>query len=186
MDVIMYDHAPRFSFLLFDVARSVSAATKSQSTVKASPYITLCVNTNHNSHRVTCGPYFDGLRCIPCVGYLFYVPLLDSFDTNSCQVDLAAWSVVKLEFPTYVAHQYEFLQRLTNGPLSTGNEKKQNKNKQEAGTTVRSVSAEVELCETQGSWSELIRKVGLDFVPPPTRQRISTLLSAGATICLQS
>lgn len=48
-----------------------------------------CVNINQGSHGETSAPYLDVLQRILCVGYLFHVSALDSFDTNSCHVDLA-------------------------------------------------------------------------------------------------
>lgn len=48
-----------------------------------------CVNINQGSDGETSAPYLDVLQRILCVGYLFHVSALDSFDTNSCQVDLA-------------------------------------------------------------------------------------------------
>lgn len=47
------------------------------------------VNINQGSRGETCAPYLDVLHHILCVGYLFHVSALDSFDTDSCQVDLA-------------------------------------------------------------------------------------------------
>lgn len=48
-----------------------------------------CVHRNQESHGETCAPYLGVLHRILCVGYLFYVSVLDSFDTDPCQVDLA-------------------------------------------------------------------------------------------------
>lgn len=48
-----------------------------------------CVHRSQESHGETCAPYLGVLRRILCMGYLFYVSVLDSFDTDPCQVDLA-------------------------------------------------------------------------------------------------
>lgn len=51
------------------------------------------------------------LAAVFCVGCLFHVSLLDSFDTNSLQVDLIIESVIRGEFPGRVEHLY-VLERL--------------------------------------------------------------------------
>lgn len=77
--------------LIFNVVLSVPQATKNKTTGRALSILPdhTCVNINQNSHGETSAPYLDVLRHILCVGYLFYVSVLDSFDTDSCQVDLA-------------------------------------------------------------------------------------------------
>lgn len=48
-----------------------------------------CVNINQCAGGETTASYRYALHRILCVGYLFHVSALDSFDTDSCQVDLA-------------------------------------------------------------------------------------------------
>lgn len=52
-------------------------------------YMCTCANIKQGLNSETPGPYLDVLYHIHCVGYLFHVSVLDSFDTDSCQVDLA-------------------------------------------------------------------------------------------------
>lgn len=87
-------------------------------------------------------PLLRCLHCIPCVGFLFYLSLLDCFDTNSCEVDPVVWIVIKAQIPSYAAHRYMFSYQQINRLPSRGGEG--GGNKRAADTTVQSVSAELE------------------------------------------